>query len=117
LLALFSCTYAQSIETGLAGVLTVLAIFFFNFKGKWLAFLAQISYSLYLLHNSTGSILISLTRNRTDALWIELAVAVLAMLLAVMAAYLLFVLVERPSQKLSGKISYKAAGIRSIKNA
>jgi peptidoglycan/LPS O-acetylase OafA/YrhL len=86
---------------------TVLLFVIFNFQHKVLQFLSLISYSLYLIHNYTGMFLIAFIRKRTDNVFIETAVGLLAIVVAIGAAYLFYLFIEKPSKRWSQAMRYK----------
>jgi peptidoglycan/LPS O-acetylase OafA/YrhL len=102
-----------------AAVLAAIAAAFANPpRVKVLAFFGAISYSLYLLHVPIGGRVINLASRLPRTMPIELGAVVTAMAVSLIAAWLLYRLVERPSQKWSASFNYrgndevKAAPIR-----
>ncbi len=77
-------------------------------KNRPLLFLGEISYSLYLLHASTGWFVILLLRGwgLAETLLGQIATLASACALAITSAWLLYWLVERPSRKWSSRIRY-----------
>jgi peptidoglycan/LPS O-acetylase OafA/YrhL len=73
---------------------------------KVLVFLGFISYSLYLLHVPIGGRVINLAGRRPHTLPVELGAVTAAMAVSLMAAWLLYPMVERPSQKWSARFHY-----------
>ena len=66
---------------------------------KVLVFLGFISYSLYLLHVPIGGRVINLAGRLPHTMPVELGAETAAMAVSLIAAWLLYRLVERPSQK------------------
>jgi peptidoglycan/LPS O-acetylase OafA/YrhL len=73
---------------------------------KVLVFLGFISYSLYLLHVPIGGRVINLAGRLPHTLPVELGAVTAAMAVSLIAAWLLYRLVERPSQRLSARLRY-----------
>lgn len=76
-----------------------------NFN-KYLHFLGEISYSLYLTHTYTGLILIAFIRKKTDNMWLEYGVGGIALVVALICAYGFYLLIEKPSKKWAMSIKY-----------
>lgn len=87
-------------------------IFLLKMNIKPLTFLGDISYSLYLIHSIVLIVFlglikrINLNSNSDQILWLFIEVVV-----AILAAYLFFYLIERPSLRLSKRIFYKKESI------
>ena len=77
---------------------------------RWLQFLGAISYSLYLTHDVFGVKVLNLAvRLPSRGLWIELGVLSAVAALSLIAAYLLYRLVERPFVRLSRRLKPTAS--------
>ena len=91
----------------LAGLLTLLSILSFpNWNGgKVLCYFGTISYSLYLIHWTVGKIVI----NYVDSIpWVPKLIGVLmAVGCCILVADLFNRVIEKPSQKLAARISYR----------
>jgi peptidoglycan/LPS O-acetylase OafA/YrhL len=96
-----------TIESMVVIGITILLFAMLNFQNRYLSFLGLISYSLYLTHTYTGLILISWTSKRTDSLWVELAVGVLAIAVAIGFSYIFYQLIEKYSKEWSKSIRYQ----------
>jgi exopolysaccharide production protein ExoZ len=85
---------------------TCIVILYFKLAIKPLAFLGEISYSLYLTHGITFIVFsgllkrLSITLNPWMRLFIEIPVAIAF-------AYIFYLLIEKPSQHLSKRVFYK----------
>jgi peptidoglycan/LPS O-acetylase OafA/YrhL len=92
----------------LAALITALAIAFVNMRRSGvLGWLGKISYSLYLLHAPIGGRFINLSTRFGDALWVKCAALIAASLASILAAWLLYRLVELPAQRWSAAIGYR----------
>jgi peptidoglycan/LPS O-acetylase OafA/YrhL len=90
-----------------AGVLAAFAAAFANPpRVPLLVFLGSISYSLYLLHVPIGGRVINLAGRLPHTMPVELGAVTVAMMISLIAAWLLYRLVERPSQKWSARLRY-----------
>lgn len=81
-------------------------LFSFSYQHKWLTFLGNISYSLYLMHTIIGGILISVFKKRTEGAAADFLTLLLAVATTLLASYVLYWIVEKPSQKYSSRIHY-----------
>jgi peptidoglycan/LPS O-acetylase OafA/YrhL len=90
-----------------AGMLAAFAAAFANPpRVPLLVFLGSISYSLYLLHVPIGGRMINLAGRLPHTMPVELGAVAAAMTVSLIAAWLLYRLVERPSQKWSARLRY-----------
>jgi peptidoglycan/LPS O-acetylase OafA/YrhL len=97
-----------------AGLLTAIAAAFANPpRVKILAFLGAISYSLYLLHVPIGGRVINLAGRLPHTVPIEFGAVIAAMAVSLIAAWLLYRLVERPSQKWSSGFRYGGEDVKA----
>lgn len=102
-----------------AGFLTVCAILFLRVQNAVFRFLGQISYSLYLVHNPVGRRALNVLMRATEwqSLGGRLALIAAATAVSIVAAYLLYRLVERPSQAWSAALRYRRDRERSVRRA
>jgi len=75
-----------------------------NYKSKIGTFLGNISYSLYLLHSIIGSAFINFMSHRFTEPYEKFFVILTGVLISIGSAYLFWMFVEKPSQKISQKI-------------
>jgi peptidoglycan/LPS O-acetylase OafA/YrhL len=113
-LTILVCLWTRGVPPVVAGVATAAAILFANLwarlpTSRLAALLGTTSYSLYLLHVPVGTTVIAIGRRLllpripgADAIS-----RLLAVVACVAAAYLLYVLVERPAQRLASRIPYR----------
>lgn len=86
------------------GITTLLVIHFFkDFNPKFGVFFGKISYSLYLTHSIFGKPVINFLSHRFHEPYQKLLIISLGFSISVLAAYMLWKLVEKPTQKLSRK--------------
>lgn len=83
------------------------AIAILTIKADWrvLRFFGNISYSLYLVHLPIGLRVLKLSGNKY-------AVSALALFVSIVAAYLLYRLVELPAQRWASQIAYQASDLK-----
>lgn len=100
----------------LVGVASNLIIGFVRVSNcRPLAFLGAISYSLYLVHVPIGGRVINLGARFADSLTLQISVLIAAVAASLLSAYVMYVLIERPSARWSRSFAYahwKYAGRR-----
>jgi peptidoglycan/LPS O-acetylase OafA/YrhL len=97
--------------SAIVGLATSLVIAFVRLDSRVLAFFGRISYSLYLTHSPMGLPLLALIINRSHNAYLGLLIA---SIVTVALAYGFYLAIERPSQRLSSKLSYKRAAIAPV---
>jgi peptidoglycan/LPS O-acetylase OafA/YrhL len=107
LLCITVLVLVSPVTHAIAGLATILVINFLpNLTHPVLDFLGKISYSLYLLHPITGKPFVNALSHKFNAGY-QIAILVIAgYILSVIAAYVLYRIVEKPAKRLSGKIKY-----------
>ena len=85
----------------------IIVNYFPNFKQKQFYFLGKISYSLYLIHGLTGSVLINVFSHYFTQSYQKPILIILGLTISIFAAYLMYFFIEKPSQKISASIKYK----------
>jgi len=88
-------------------VLTTIVILFLKPDWKWASFLGMISYSVYLIHVPFGGRLLMLTQMFVHNEWIKSLLIVGFLASTVLAAWLFYLFIEKPSVILSKRITYK----------
>jgi peptidoglycan/LPS O-acetylase OafA/YrhL len=81
--------------------------YFPQFKFWGSAFLGMISYSLYLIHGLIGGRVMNLGARLSTEIPAKLAFALVAIIISIVAAYVYYLLIEKPSLNLAKKINYK----------
>lgn len=71
-----------------------------------IAWLAALSYSLYLVHVPIGGRLVALGARLPITAWVEIMLVALALAASLVAAYTLYIAVERPSRLLADRFRY-----------
>lgn len=100
-------------------VITLAVIHFFaSYQNKLADFFGNISYSLYLTHTIFGSAVTNFFVPHVTTLSAKLLVVLFSFIFSVIAAYVFYLLIEKPSKKLASKIVLKAKPekVRSIEN-
>jgi peptidoglycan/LPS O-acetylase OafA/YrhL len=107
LLSLIASYYCRGYEIAIATAISFLLIILFtNYENKFFHFFSLISYSLYLTHTIVGDPFLNLTRHYVPDYLEEILFFPLAVGLSTAVAYVLYLLVEKPSMKLSSRISW-----------
>jgi peptidoglycan/LPS O-acetylase OafA/YrhL len=109
LIAALGCALlALGTSVAVVGLGAALIIAFRPFTVWPLLFLGQISYSLYLMHVPIGGRIINLGARFAASQSERAVVLLVALSCSLLAGYLLYRLVEVPSQKWASRISYRA---------
>ena len=92
----------------LSFTLPVFVIIFFSIKlnNKALNFLGKISYSLYLIHTVTAFSIINLAHRFPKTGLYQFSFTVLAVVVTLVASYLMYLTIEKPTMRWSKKITY-----------
>lgn len=101
-------TYVHiDLNAALFGAGTLAIIHFLpQLRNKASRFLGDISYSLYLLHTIIGSAFINYLSHSFKLGWQKVLIISLGYVFSVLAAYILFKWVEKPSKRWSSKVNY-----------
>ncbi len=84
--------------------LTILLLF--NQSNKVLAWLGKSSYSVYLMHAVLGVATVNFLSHYANTTIDKVAVVIAGLIITFCSSYLMYLLVEKPSKKLSGKLAY-----------
>lgn len=116
--ALFICLIAFCHGFAVAIVLLIacIAVMLANVQVKPLYFLGNISYSLYLTHSFVFEICNGVFK-RLAVVQFQLLCFVLELIIAILFAYLFYLLIEKPSIKLSKNFIYQRTSRLSVKGS
>ncbi|MDQ3047939.1 MAG: acyltransferase [Bacteroidota bacterium] len=89
-----------------ASVTFLVILFFTDYKNKVAVFLGEISYSVYLFHGLTGLVILNYFSHSVEHPLLKFLLVLLAILVTIVAAYLVYRFVELPSKKLSSRIKF-----------
>ncbi len=107
LISLLASYYCRGYEITIATAISFLLIVLFtNYENKFFHFFSLISYSLYLTHTIVGDPFLNFTRHYVPDHLEEIVFFPLAVGLSTAVAYILYLFVEKPSMKLSSRISW-----------
>jgi peptidoglycan/LPS O-acetylase OafA/YrhL len=99
--------FALGIAIAAAGLAAALTIAFVRVRRHAVfAYLGGISYSLYLLHVPIGGRVVNLGARFADSLLLQCCVLLAAIAASLVAAHLMYRLIERPAQKWSSALRY-----------
>lgn len=108
-LAVSGTCWMTGMATAIVAALTAGAILLVRVKHPIFTFLSNISYSLYLVHNPIGrralNVFLSVSHAQSQAA--KIVMILLAVGVSIVAAYVLYRLVELPAQRWSASFSYR----------
>lgn len=99
--------FGSGFVVAVTSAITALVIAFMEFGGRILTSLGMISYSLYLMHVPVGGKIIDLGARARHGQFIPILFLIAATGSSVLTAWVLYRVVELPSQKLSSGIGYR----------
>lgn len=108
-LATLCLVVGHNLPTALTALFTALAIVWKaeSCTSKYLSWLGAISYSLYLVHVPVGGRVVNLGKRFVTTTAGEVAVSLAAVGVSLLAAYVLYLLVERPAQRAARRITLR----------
>ncbi len=90
-----------------AGFTFLIIMYFSHVKSAVGDFLGNISYSIYLFHSLTGMLLLNYFAHSATSALIKLLLIIVAVLVTILASWVVYRFVEKPSKELSSRIKYK----------
>jgi len=106
-LATADAWYVSGPTMAFAGVFATFAIAFLRIDWRPLQWLGAISYSLYLVHAPVGNKVANLVHRLPQTPLVQYFEAIIAMLLSLAAAAVLFRFVEKPARKMASRIPWE----------
>ena len=89
------------------GLTTITIIHFFkNYSSKIVKFFGDISYSLYLFHPLIGGAFVNILSHTYRQPWQKPIIILIGVVITIISSYIVYRLVEKPTQTLSKKIKY-----------
>jgi peptidoglycan/LPS O-acetylase OafA/YrhL len=85
----------------------LLILFMFSYSNSFLSFLGKFSYSVYLMHAILGAAFVNVLSHYIKGCFAKLALVLGGLIITGLSSYLMFLFVEKPSKKLSSKLSYQ----------
>ncbi len=108
LITLIFCFYKYQFGLVLFSILPVLCILFCaDIKVFILNFLGKFSYSIYLIHTLIGATFINVLSHNCVTSFNKFLVILGGLIISLIAAWLTYLIIEKPSKKLSSSIKYK----------
>jgi peptidoglycan/LPS O-acetylase OafA/YrhL len=102
--ALFSSLYIET-EIGIFGAITsIIIIFFSDKKIPIFNYFGKMSYSFYLIHPIIGAAVVNLLCRHCNTIFEKAGIVCLGIGTSLISAYIMYLLIEYPSKKLSSKI-------------
>lgn len=90
-----------------SGITFFIIMYFDDFKSKIGDFLGNISYSIYLFHSVSGMIILNYFSHTVTSPFIKFVLIIISVLVSIGAAYIVYLLIEKPSKRWSSSIKYK----------
>jgi len=107
LIVISYCFYKYEFSSVAFILIPVLCLLFFeNLKVIIMDFFGKMSYSIYLIHPLIGASLINVLSHDFVLPFQKLLVIVLGLIVTLFSACLMYLVIEKPSKKLSSKIKY-----------
>src|SRR4051812_15784922 len=108
LLLLIFCFFRYEAVSVLFGVLPVVAVLWTpDARIALLDRIGKFSYSLYLLHSLIGASIVNVLSHKCTMAWQKVLLVITGVACSVLSAYIMYLLVEKPSKRLSSAITYK----------
>ena len=79
----------------------------FNWSNKILTWLGKFSYSVYLMHAIIGAAVVNLLSHYVTTMLGKFVVVITGLIITFCVSYLMYLIVEKPSKKLSSKLAYR----------
>lgn len=96
----------------IVGVSTMLVVHFASEKHSVIGlFFGKISYSIYLVHSIVGAAFVNICSHKFTQPYQKVLVVIGGLAITIFSAYLLYLLIEKPSQALSKRIQYNSKKI------
>ena len=96
------------IASGFVCMFTFCMIFFLsNFSNKITRFFGNISYSIYLIHPLIGASFVNYFSHNAHTLMSKLLVVAAGVCATVFSSYIMYLIIEKPSKKISSNIKFK----------
>jgi len=104
------CSFSKELLVVSVGFITSLAIAFIQFpKIIIFSYLGELSYSLYLLHSPVGGKVIYFASLIGEGFKIEFLSLILALIVSIFSAYLMYKYIEKPAQNYAKFIKYNVS--------
>ena len=108
LVILVFCFFRFSIDVALFSAIPVIFILYFsNIKIIGLHFFGKFSYSFYLMHALIGTSFVNFFSHKCISPTQKITVILLGVFISTASAWVVYILVEKPTKKLSASINYK----------
>jgi peptidoglycan/LPS O-acetylase OafA/YrhL len=82
-------------------------MFLFTYTNRVLSFFGKFSYSVYLIHPVLGATFVNVFSHNVSSGFAKFMLVSGGLVITAIGSYLMYLLVEKPSKKLSSKLSYK----------
>lgn len=110
----FELIYGVEILQLIGSVIIIpMLLFFSDFKNKYLTFLGNMSYSIYLMHSITGVALVNYCSHIFTNPFLKILVVIAGVLFTLLTSYIFYRLVEKPAHKISLKIAINEHELKS----
>ncbi|MGZ3899933.1 MAG: acyltransferase family protein [Bacteroidia bacterium] len=108
------CFFKFPLASVIYSVLPLVCILFFRYrKIPFLNYIGNFSYSLYLVHPILGASLINILSHKFTNPYAKFTVILGGIVFTLLSAWITYILIEKPSKKLSSSIKYKKTVINN----
>jgi len=99
--------FFNSIVAAIIAVASIfLILFMFSYSNRLLSFLGKFSYSVYLIHPILGATFVNVISHYVLGSFQKMLLVIGGLVITAAGSYIMYLMVEKPSKKLSSKLQY-----------
>ncbi len=99
--------FNSPVASVIAAAACFVILFLFAYTNRFLSFLGKFSYSVYLIHPVLGATFVNVFSHNVSGAFAKCMLVLGGVLITAVGSYLMYLIIEKPSKKLSSKLSYK----------
>lgn len=100
--------YKYSADLVLYALIPVVSVLYYKNMKIWvLDTLGKFSYSLYLIHTLIGATVVNVLSHHSSSYFSKIAVVLSGFAISIISAWIIYLIIEKPSKKLSSSVKYK----------